>query len=194
MGIFDVATDLYNVFNSERNYKNQVAMQEYEKGLQEKTWEREDNAIGRRMADMKRSGLNPVLAAGNAASTSAPIHVTTPQHDNLKSDANIEGIASTVMNLLKGNQDITKSLAETKRIEAQTDFIGSQKASVQQDIRQKDWNQDLDERLGTPRDKGFILKDLSGLAHMGHNMVDGIIDAIKTKAKGGVLGGQFKKK
>lgn len=61
---------------------------------QRKVWQREDTAVQRRVADLKAAGLSPTLAAGSAASTSAPIRVEAPQY---RSDvaAQSAGIAQT---------------------------------------------------------------------------------------------------
>lgn len=53
-------------------------------GLQREAWDREDNAITRRVGDLRNAGLNPVLAAGQGAQASGPIstqasHAEAPQ-------------------------------------------------------------------------------------------------------------------
>lgn len=49
---------------------------EYQKAQNLLTQQREDNAVQRRVADLKSAGLSPVLAAGSAASAS-PVHASS---------------------------------------------------------------------------------------------------------------------
>ena len=97
-----------------KNYKLQKETFEWEKAAQEKTWEREDNATQRRVADLKAAGLNPVLAAGAAAQSSSPIRLQTPQMQMTGPDK-----ANAMMALMKQKQDISRTEAEQFLLEQQ---------------------------------------------------------------------------
>lgn len=52
-------------------FEHQLEAYEYQKGLQEKIFQREDNSIQRRVADLRAAGLSGVLAAGQGARAGA---------------------------------------------------------------------------------------------------------------------------
>lgn len=113
----------------------QLANSRYQKRLQEKIFEREDNATQRRVADLKLAGLSPVLAAGSAAGSGGTVQVGTPQIEGfgdkmlmaLQSTAMEKNIAKTDVEILKNHQEIEylktqqlKALAEIKGINVNT--------------------------------------------------------------------------
>lgn len=77
---------------------------------QRQTWNREDNAVSRRVEDLRRSGLSPTLAAGSAATTSAPIPT---------------GVGSGLDRALKGVEAV-RNLEQSRALHAQKGLLDMQ--------------------------------------------------------------------
>lgn len=78
------------------NYRLQQENLAYQKQLQQTVFNREDNAVQRRVADLKKAGLSPTLAAGSAASAGSVIGTSASQKqnnlENLMAIANVKSV------------------------------------------------------------------------------------------------------
>lgn len=108
---------------SDQNYQSQVDTLNWQKEAQQTTWNREDNAVQRRVADLKAAGLSPVLAAGSAASTSSPTTVITPQRDT--------GYAASIsQGLVNAGHALGVGLSKKRQAELQSEALQLQQAGL----------------------------------------------------------------
>lgn len=123
----------YNIFSNERankqnqaNYKETMAWQKQENEI---TRQREDNAIQRRMADLKASGINPIIAGGGGADVSSG-GITPVQH--YEKD---ESSGQMIANLVSQKAQLENINAQTKVAEAQAENVNAQTAKIEEETK-----------------------------------------------------------
>lgn len=80
-GLGNVGIGIWNAYQQSKNY-------EYQKQLQQKIFEREDNALQRRVADAEKAGYNKFAVLGQGSGAGSVVSTTAPQIDeNLGSRA-----------------------------------------------------------------------------------------------------------
>ena len=152
LSIFGIGEGIFNSIMQARNY-------EYMKYAQEKTWQREDNAVQRRAADLEKAGLSKTLAAGSAAASASPVSLSAPesnvfgrmvqgmQLEKMRAEINYtnslaasEGVKAGVYEAQgrKYIQDIAESEARTLLYTAQTATAGVDQRQKEQLIRESE--------------------------------------------------------
>lgn len=111
-------------YSAYKNNKNQeeandinLASLDWQKQQWQETKEREDNAVQRRVSDLRAAGLSPTLAAGSAASagTAPTLPQIAPKHYQSGLSAGMNGLVQA----LRMKQEYDKTQAEIDLIEQQ---------------------------------------------------------------------------
>lgn len=137
--------------NTYLQYKNL----EYQKDVQNKIFNREDDSIRRRVADLKAAGMSPVLAAGQGASAGNVVKTEAPQFDN----SHMLNALST-MQMLNYQKQMEATDADISKTHAEENYINQQNRKTSLEGDQQFMNNEYQRKTGIPSSASPIAKGL----------------------------------
>lgn len=135
--LIDAGTNIANSVNAQKNAEKNLAFSkeqyEYQKRLQQTIFSREDNAVQRRVADLKAAGLSPVLAAGSGAGAGQAVSTVAPHAETPEINVGLGQKVQSVLDAMSAIEQIKKQKVENSLVQAQKSYYDSQSAKVEQE-------------------------------------------------------------
>ena len=106
------------------NYNLQVDNLAYQKDLQKLMFRREDNAVQRRVSDLRKAGLSPTLAAGSSAGAGPVISTVAPQKlSNLNGYLALAQVGTMIANQQKAQTEADIARQQLKQTQLDTKYL-----------------------------------------------------------------------
>lgn len=106
------------------NFQLQKENLAYQKDLQKIMFAREDNAVQRRVNDLRKAGLSPTLAAGSAAGAGSVISTSAPQRlSDLQGYLALAQVGTMLANQQKAQTDADIARQQLKQIKFDTKYL-----------------------------------------------------------------------
>lgn len=112
-----------SIIANKKNFDLQKENLAYQKDLQKQMFEREDNAVQRRINDLVKAGLSPTLAAGSAAGAGSVVSTSAPQRKN-----DLEALTALA--------SVKTLLAQQQRAQTEADIARQQLEVGRQELKQ----------------------------------------------------------
>lgn len=154
-----IAGTVDSIKTNQKNFDLQKENLAYQKDLQNKIFEREDNAVQRRVNDLVKAGLSPTLAAGSSAGVGSVVSTSAPQkRSNLEALTALASVKTLLAQQQRAQTEADIARANLKQIEMDNNYY---KANHIAPIESKmGWQQQLTNFLiGFVNDKREVFGD-----------------------------------